>query len=243
MQLTKAWTVIDKLWIIWKSNLTDRIKRSYFQAAVVSILLYGRTIWMLTKRLEKKLDGKYTRMLRAILNKSWRQHPIKHQLHRPLPPITKTIQVTRTRHAGHCWRSRDDLISDVLRWAPTYCRTKAGWPSRTYIQQLCEDTGSSPEDLPEARSDREKWRERESRISVQVARHDVEWHPGKLPEWGLQEGNWRATEEFPPIQSTNVSQTSLPAVTLGLFSKELLGVKWRAGWVLSVKYLQYGRRY
>ena len=78
------------------------MKRSFFQAAVTSILLYGCTTWTLTKRLEKKLDGNYTRMLRAILNKSWQQHPTRHQLYGHLPPITKTIQVRRTRHAGHC---------------------------------------------------------------------------------------------------------------------------------------------
>ena len=71
-RLTKAWTAINRLSIIWKSDLTDKMKRSLFQAAVVSILLYGCTTWTLTKRLEKKLDGNYTRMLRAILNKSWR---------------------------------------------------------------------------------------------------------------------------------------------------------------------------
>ena len=87
-------------------------------------------------------------MLRAILNKSWRLHPTRHQLYSYLPPITKTIQVRRTIHAGHCWRSRDELISDVLLWTPTYGRAKAGRPARTYIQQLCEDTGCSPEDLP-----------------------------------------------------------------------------------------------
>ena len=75
--LTKTWTAIDRLSVIWKSDLTDKIKCSFFQAAVVSILLCGCTKWMLTKRLEKKLDGNYTRMLRAILNKSWRQHPTK----------------------------------------------------------------------------------------------------------------------------------------------------------------------
>ena len=80
-RLTKAWTAIDKLSIIWKPDLTDEMKRNFFQAAVVSILLYGWTTWTLTKRLEKKLDGNYTRMLRAILNKSWRQHPTKHQLY------------------------------------------------------------------------------------------------------------------------------------------------------------------
>ena len=136
------------------------MKRSFFQAAVALILLYGCTTWTLTKRLEKKLDGNYTRMLRAVLNKSWRQHPTRHQLYGHLPPITKTIQVRRTRHAGHCWRSKDELISDVLLWTPTYGRAKAGRPARTYIQQLCEDTGCNPEDRLEAMNDREKWRER-----------------------------------------------------------------------------------
>ena len=136
------------------------MKRSIFQAAVVSILLYGCTSWTQIKRLEKKLDDNYTRILRAILNKSWRQHPTRHQLYGHLPPIMKTIQVRRTRHAGHCWRSRDKLISDVLLWTPTYGRAKAGRLTRTYIQQLYKDTVCSPEDLPEAMNDREKWRER-----------------------------------------------------------------------------------
>ena len=86
--------------------------------------------------------------------------PTRHHLYGHLPPITKTIQVRRTRHAGHCRRSRDELISDVFLWTPTYGRVKAGRPARTYIEQLCEDTGYSPEYLPEAMHDREKWRER-----------------------------------------------------------------------------------
>ena len=140
-------------------NLTDKMKHSFFQAVGVLILLYGCTTWTLTKRLEK-LNGNYTRMLQAILNKSWRQHPTKHQLYGHLPPITKTIQVRRTRDAWHCWRSRDEFISDVLLWTPTYSCSKAGRPTRTYIQQLCEDMGCSPEDLQEVMNDREKWWER-----------------------------------------------------------------------------------
>ena len=158
-RLTKAWTAIDKLSIIWKSDLTDKMKRSFFRAAVVSILLYRCTTWTQTKGLEK-LDGNYTRMLRTILNKSWRQHPTRHQLYGHLPPITKTIQVRRTKHAGHCWRSRDELISDVLLWTPTYGRANAARPARTYIELLCEYTGCSLEDLPEAMNGREKWREK-----------------------------------------------------------------------------------
>ena len=123
-RLTKAWTAIDKLSIIWKSDLTDKMKRSFFQAVVILTLLYRCTTWM------------------------------------------KTIQVRRTRHARHCWRSRDELMNDVLQWTPTYGRAKAGWPARTYIQQLCEDMGCSPEDMPEVMNDREKWRERARDISA-----------------------------------------------------------------------------
>ena len=39
-RLTKAWAAINRLSIIWKSDLTDKMKHSFFQAAVVSILLY-----------------------------------------------------------------------------------------------------------------------------------------------------------------------------------------------------------
>ena len=76
-RITKAWTVIDRLLVIWKSDLTNKIKRSFFQSVVVSILLYGCITWTLTKCMEKKLDSNYTRMLWAILNKDWRQHPKK----------------------------------------------------------------------------------------------------------------------------------------------------------------------
>ena len=164
--LAKATTAINRLSVIWKSDLIDKMKRSFFQAAVVSILLYGCTTWMLTKRMEKKLDVNYTRMLRAILNKSWRQHPTKQQLYGHLPPIMKTMKVRQTRHAGHCWRSRDKLVSDVLLWTPSHGRTKAECPVRTYIQQLCADTVCSPEDLPKAMDDRKVWQERVCADSV-----------------------------------------------------------------------------
>ena len=124
------------------------------------ILPYGCTTWTLTKWLEKKLDSNYTRMLRAILNTSWRQHPKKQQLYSHLPPIMKTIQVRWTRHAGHCWRSMDELMSDVLLWTPSHGCAKAERPVRTYIEQLCEDTGCSSGDLLEAMNDRKGWRER-----------------------------------------------------------------------------------
>ena len=146
------------------------MKRSFFQAAVVSILLYGCTTWTLTKRLEKKLDGNYTRMLRAILNKSCRQHPTRRQLYGHLPPITKTIKVRRARHARHCWRSKGELVSDVLLWTFTYGQAKAGRPARTYSHYV------RTLDVTQKTS-RRRWMigrsgERWSGISVLAAQHD-----------------------------------------------------------------------
>ena len=85
------------------------------------------TTWMLTKCIEKRLDGNCTRMLQAILNKSWEQHPTK-QLFTNLPPISKTIQIRWTRHMGYYWRSKYELISDVLQWNPSQgCARSNSW--------------------------------------------------------------------------------------------------------------------
>ena len=68
------------------------------------------------------------------------------------PPASYHENYSRTRHAGHCWRSKDELIRDVLLWTPTRVQKQDD-------QQLCEDTGCYPEDLPRAMNDREEWRE------------------------------------------------------------------------------------
>ena len=88
--------------------------------------------------------------------------------------------------------SRDELISDVLLWTPTYGRAKAGRPTRTYIQQLCEDTVCGPEDLPEAMNDREKWRKRVRDICASGT-----FFPGKNPgpvlDFGPERGSAKGT--------------------------------------------------
>ena len=106
---------------------------------------------MLTKCGEKKLDGNCTRMLQAILNKSWKQPPSKQQLYGYLSPILKTIQLRWTRHAGDWWRSKDELISNVLLWNPSH-----RWPARIYLQQICTDTRCSLEDLLEVMDGKRK---------------------------------------------------------------------------------------
>ena len=91
MWLGKAWTAIDRFSVIWKSDLTDKMKCNFFQAAIVSILLYGCTTWTLTKQMEKKLDGNCTRMLRANIE----------QVLETTPHKTAVIQPPTTHHENY----------------------------------------------------------------------------------------------------------------------------------------------
>ena len=116
--------------------------------------------WTVTECIEKKLDGNRTRMLQVILNKSCMQQPTKRQLYGHLCPIFKTIKIRWTKHAGHCWRSEDELISDVLLQTPSHGHASVDRPIKSYLQQLCMDIGCSLEDLLETMDDRDEWRER-----------------------------------------------------------------------------------
>ena len=116
-------------------------------------------VWMHYMGANKMYGEKAWRQLHknaaSNINKSTKQ-----QLYGHLPPITKTIQVRQARHVGHCWRSRDELISDVLPWTPSHGRAKAGQPATIYIQQVCADMGCDLEDLSEAMDNSKRWRER-----------------------------------------------------------------------------------
>ena len=74
--------------------------------------------------------------------------------------ISKTIQIRQTRHARHSWRSKDELISNVLLWTPSHKCASVSWTRSTYLQQLCTDTGHSLEDLPSVMDYRDEWQER-----------------------------------------------------------------------------------
>ena len=82
---------------------------------------------------EKKLHGNYKRMLRAVLNKFWKQCLSRQQLYSHLPGILKTMPVRRTSHAG---RNKDELISNILLRTPAHGRASVGRPAENFIHQL-----------------------------------------------------------------------------------------------------------
>ena len=123
-------------------------------------------------------------MLRAVMKKSWKQHPTKQLLYGYLPPISKTIQVRRTRHARHCWRSKAELISNVLFRTPHHGRANVGRRAKTYLQQLCADTECNLENLPKAMDYGDDWRERVREIRA----WDMTWW------WWYIKMDWSASE-------------------------------------------------
>ena len=87
----------------------------------------------------------------------WSAHPIKEHLYGNLTQITSVIKERRTRFAGHCYRSKDEVVNDLILWTPKHGNAKVGRPSKTYTKQLTEDADCQLEDLPRAMEDREYW--------------------------------------------------------------------------------------
>ena len=92
----------------------------------------------MTKSLENKLNGAYTRMLRAALNVHWSQRVTNKELYNDLPKITETIRYRRLKFSGHIWRHDQEIAHNLLLWMPTNGKNKRGRPQKTYIDQLIE---------------------------------------------------------------------------------------------------------
>ena len=97
----KCWVALNEMNSIWKSRLPDKMKRNFFRETVESGLIYGSVSCTLTKALEKILIGNYTRMIRAILNRSWKDHPNNKDIYGNIPEMCTSISQQRLRLSGH----------------------------------------------------------------------------------------------------------------------------------------------
>ena len=57
-----AWSACNDMHKIWSSQLSNNLKVKIFRATIEPILLYGSETWTLSRKLEKRLDGTYTRL-------------------------------------------------------------------------------------------------------------------------------------------------------------------------------------
>ena len=152
----KAWAACNAMNKIWSSDLDRDFKLKIFKAAIEPILLYGSETWTLSKKLEKRLDGTYTRLLMRVQNISWKSHHTKVYIYNNLPPVSSLVQARRVRFAGHCFRADQEVISELLLWKP-FSRSKRG-RRLTYPDVIARDVGLKQEDLRTAMLDREVWR-------------------------------------------------------------------------------------
>ena len=90
-----------------------------------------------------------------ITNK--RNQKTNKELYSNLPKIIDTLMIRRPQFIGHCWRKKDEVISDLLLWEPKHNTRKRGRPATTYVDQLRNDTGLSIAELKSIMGNQKEW--------------------------------------------------------------------------------------
>ena len=114
------------------------------------MLLYGYVSWTLTKHLEKSKMGTTERCCMLFLT-----NPQNNTLQNSSCTATYFLSRKRERYARYCWKTKNELKSNVIIWTTTHDHTNVGKPAKTYIHQFSADTGCHLEDLPRAIADRD----------------------------------------------------------------------------------------
>ena len=154
-----AWSACHMLRKVWSSRLRRQIKERLFLATVESVLLYGSETWTLTQTMEKQLNGCYTRMLRMALNINYKDHVTNEDLYGSLPQVTSKIKMRRMRLAGHCWRHKEEIASNLVLWEPRDGTRSRGQQKTTFIDRLLMDSGlENTRELGTLMEDRKEWK-------------------------------------------------------------------------------------
>ena len=169
VRIGKAYVALQKLNTIWNSNLPKNLKLAFFHTTVSSVLLYESSTWTLTKKLETKLNGYCTKILRVVNNVKWQQRISNNVLYHNLPKITNTIASRRVSFARHCFRSKE-VTHKLILWEPKCGKNTRGRPARNFINQLTDDTNLDKEDLETAMSDRDYWKNKVIEVRLRSTR-------------------------------------------------------------------------
>ena len=150
------------MWRVWKSNISRSLKIRLFRVTVESVLLYGSETWCMTQWMKKRLDGAYTRLLRKVLNISWRLQVPNTELCGRLPRPSTLVTKRRLQLPGHCFRAcgtQYQPASDLVFWqSHEKFRTGQG-NTLTYIRMLRSDTGLELDEMHKVAMNRDEWRD------------------------------------------------------------------------------------
>ena len=138
--------------------MRTELKIQFFRSTVESVLLYGSESWTLTKKMEKRLDGNYTRLLKKGKNITWKEKKTNEELYGNLGCISNVIRTRRLRFIGHVWRLPEETLHRPLLWDPKQGRRSRGRPRATFMEQVHRYTNLTKEELATAMQDREEWR-------------------------------------------------------------------------------------
>ena len=116
-RIGQAWSALNSLNKVWKAAIKKETKLKVFKASVETILLYGSESWTLNVARLKKLDGSYTKMLRAVYNICWCDHVTNKSLYGHLPHISIVVKRRPLALAGHVSR-HNEPAGKVLLWSP-----------------------------------------------------------------------------------------------------------------------------
>ena len=116
------------------------------------------------KDLQDRLDGTYTRLLMRVQTISWREHKTKAQIYGDIPPISVTVAQRRARFAGHCYRAKDQVVSDIICWRLP-CPNRGRRPFN-YMDTIARSMNLDIEDIPKIMAERGEWRCRVNSISA-----------------------------------------------------------------------------
>ena len=130
---------------IWTSGISTKTKINLFKTCVESILLYGSETRTMSKQLEKRLDGTYTRLLMRVQNINWKQHFTQEQIYGNLPKTSDVVRMRRNCFGGHCLRAKEEIISVLLFWSPPH--QKRARKPLSYPETLVRDNDTDIPDL------------------------------------------------------------------------------------------------
>ena len=75
--------------------------------------------------------------------------------------------LSKNRKTCQTLLEKQELINAILLLNPTHGSASVGWLARTYLHQICVDTGCSLEDLLKEMDDRNGWRESQENLCDQ----------------------------------------------------------------------------
>ena len=166
-RIGKASGIFRELDMVWKDryiNLSTKLK--FYNACVLSTLLYAAECWSLTERDEARLDAFDMRCQRKILRIKWSQHVTNKYIRSVTkqPQLTNLIRNRRLKWFGHLLRMDSNRIPKRLHlWKPSHGRRRRGRPRTKWIDVIQRDLrnlgfGWTIEEAEVAAQDRTVWR-------------------------------------------------------------------------------------